>query len=238
MLRTLSKSLLSFVFPISCELCGELLPARNSGGVCGSCLKTISLIPAPHCSKCGRFSSEFTKNCAACRADRFHFDRVYAAVYYDGHAKKLLRALKFERRTLLVEPLLEILERFVRENTTFGVWDNILAVPMHHAERFERGFNQAELLAQGVSKIFGGPFLPGALISERARQTQSKLGKAQRKENVQNRFRAGHGADVSGKKLLLVDDILTTGETASQCAKVMKDAGAVSVDVLVVARGC
>jgi len=237
MFKALSESLLSFVFPVSCELCGELLPVRNSEGVCGTCQKAISLIPAPHCLKCGRFSSEFMKDCAVCRADSFHFDRVHAAVYYDGRAKELLRALKFGRRTLLVKPLLGVLERFARENNLASAWDGVLAVPMHHVQRFERGFNQAELLARGVSKIFGRPFLPGALVSKRAGRTQSKLGKTQRKENVKDLFRTGPGTDVSGKKLLLVDDILTTGETASQCAKVMKDAGAISVDVLVVARG-
>ena len=188
MFKMLSESLLSFVFPVSCELCGELLPVRNSGGVCGTCQKTISLIPAPHCPKCGRFSSEFMKDCAVCRADRFHFDRVYAAVTYDGRAKELLRALKFGRRTLLVKPLLGILEKFIRENNLAGAWDGILAVPMHRTQHFERGFNQAELIARGVSKIFSRPLLRGALVSKRSRQTQSKLGKIQRKENVKGRF--------------------------------------------------
>lgn len=237
MLKALSENLLSLVFPISCEICGELLAFRNVGGLCPNCQKTLHLIPAPHCPKCGRFSSEFTTDCAVCRTERFHFDRVYGAVYYDGHAKDLLRAFKFARKTILVRPLLELLARFIQENNLSGAWDEIVAVPMHPVQRFERGFNQAHLLAQGASKIFGKPFLPETLVAKRPRLSQSRLGKAQRKENVKGRFSVRQKADVLGKKLLLVDDILTTGETASQCAKALKDRGAVSVDVLVVARG-
>ncbi len=237
MLKAFSESLLSFVFPVSCEICGELLPLKNLGGVCETCQKTLSLIPAPHCPKCGRFSSEFTKDCSACRGEMFYFNSVHGAVYYDGRAKELLRAFKFERRTLLAGPLLDLLERSIRENCITGAWDGVVAVPMHPLQRFERGFDQAQLLARGVSKLVGKPFLRGALLSKLPRRTQSLLGKTQRKENVKGRFSPGRNMDLSGKKILLVDDILTTGETASQCAKVLKDSGVVSVDVMVVARG-
>ena len=176
-------------------------------------------------------------DCALCRTERFHFDKAYGAVYYDGRAKELLRAFKFARRSLLEKPLLELLTRFIRENNIAGDWNGIVAVPMHPVQRFERGFNQAQILAEGVSKIFRRPFLAGTLKVNRCRRPQSSLGKAERKENVRNHFSVGPKIKVLGKKLLLVDDILTTGETASQCAKALKDAGAVSVDVLVVARG-
>ena len=237
MLKELSKNLLSFVFPVSCEICGNLLPLSAIGGACVACLDGISLIPAPHCLKCGRFSPGFDKDCAVCRADHFHFDRAYAAVYYDGRVKELLRAFKFARRTLLRETLLEILRKFIQENQIRDAWDGVAAVPMHRKQRLERGFNQAELLARGVSRLISKPFLPGVLISKRPHSAQSMLGKIQRKENTKDRFLSVSKTAVAGKRLLLVDDILTTGETASQCAKVMKDSGAVSVDVLVVARG-
>ena len=238
MLKALSQSLLSFVFPVSCELCGSLLPARDMDGVCGSCQRSIPLIPSPRCPKCGRFSSEFTRDCALCRAETFYFDHAHAAVYYDGRAKELLRALKFSRKKRLTKTLLSLLERSIRENGVTSDADGVVAVPMHRALRFDRGFDQAELFARGVSKMLAKPFLSGALISGRPGKMQSKLGKFERKENVKDRFRLGRRTDLSGKKLLLVDDILTTGETASQCAKILKSSGAASVQVFAVARGC
>ena len=237
MFKVFSENLLSFVFPLSCEICGEMLPAGEAKGVCENCRKSIPRIPAPHCPKCGRFSSEFAQDCQACRKDRFNFRRIYAAVYYDGHAKKLLRTLKFERRKILANTFLEILKEYAMENIPKRPWDEIVPVPMHRKGLFERGFNQADLLAKGVSKIFEKPLFCGVLVSDNRRLPQSKLGKTDRKENVQGVFSLARGADVAGKRILLVDDILTTGQTASQCAKVMKDAGAASVDVLVAARG-
>lgn len=219
MLKVISRSLVSIVFPISCELCGNVVPSGRGAAICEPCENSL-----PFSESVGWAPRE---------NERFHFDHVFSAAVYDGAVKKLLKAFKFKRRRLLRTALLGLLERRIK-----GVparWDLVVAVPMRRAERLERGFNQAEALGRGVSESLERPFEKNALAVIGGRRQQARLGRAERRENARGRFRATGG--VSGKRVLLVDDILTTGQTASECARALKEAGALSVDVLVVARG-
>lgn len=217
MLKAISRSVVSFVFPLSCELCGAVLPSRSEGGVCKVCEGRLSLI-----------GTSFSEN------KNFYFDRVFAACYYEDKIKDLLCAFKFRRNRALLWDLLRLLEHRL-EGQDISRWDALAAVPMPRNKELERGFNQAQLLAQGIAKRLEKPFLKGLLSLTGEPLQQAKLSKAARRENVRHLFRASKKA--AGKNILLVDDILTTGETVSQCARALKDAGAKQVDVLVVARG-
>ena len=217
MLKAISRSVVSFVFPLSCELCGDVLPSRNDGGVCSVCESSLPLIePA--------YSED--KN--------FYFDRVFAACYYGDKVKTLLCSFKFRRNRALRPALLRLLKRRL-EDQNENRWDALAAVPMPLDKKMERGFNQAELLARGVADLLGKPYLKNVLSLTGAPQQQAKLSKVRRRENVRRLFRASR--KVAGRNILLVDDILTTGETASECARALKEAGSKTVDVLVVARG-
>jgi len=218
MLRTISQSLLSFVFPSSCELCGSLLPAAEQTALCERCECSLPLAGLS----------------VQAQNELFHFDRLFAACLYENNVKKLLRAFKFRRRLLLRPNLVRLLGRRL-ETVPDKPWDLVAAVPMPAPLQRERGFNQAELLARGVSGILQRPFLKKALALTGPLKQQSKLGKTERRENVRGHFRAKK--TVRGMNVLLVDDILTTGQTASECARAFKEAGAKTVDVLVVARG-
>ena len=217
MLKAISRSLLSFVFPLSCELCESLLPAAGRTALCRRCEAALPLSGLP----------------AQIQGEHFHFDQLFAASLYENGVKKLLRAFKFHRRLLLRLNLVRLLERRL-ETIPDKPWDVVAAVPMPVPLQRERGFNQAELLARGVSSLIQKPFLKNALGLTGPLKQQSKLGKTERRENVHRRFLAKK--DVFGKSVLLVDDILTTGQTASECARALKEGGARSVDVLVVAR--
>jgi len=217
MLKAISRSVVSFVFPLGCELCGAILPPRIEGGVCKFCQGRIPLTEPP-------FSEDKS----------LHFDRVFAGCYYEDKVKNLLCAFKFRHNGALLWDLLHLLERKL-EGQDASQWDALTAVPMPRRKELERGFNQAQLLAQGTAKHLGKPFLKDALKSTGEPLQQAKLSKTARRENVKHLFRASKTA--AGKNILLVDDILTTGETASQCALALKKAGAKRVDVLVVARG-
>ena len=217
MLKAISRSVLSFVFPISCELCGEVLPSGNDGGVCFSCESSIPLT-APAYSE----------------HKDFHFDRVFAACYYEDKVKTLLCSFKFRRNRALRPTLLRLLKQRLEGQDT-NRWDALAAVPMPMGKKLERGFNQAELLARGVAALLEKPYLKNVLTLTGAPQQQAKLSKARRRENVKRLFRASDR--VAGKNIFLVDDILTTGETTSECARALKESGAKLVDILVVARG-
>ena len=232
MLNAISQSLVSVVFPLCCELCGAALPLRRSSAICDGCEGLLAPIPAPFCDKCGRHAPAGC--CLRCENERFHFDQVFASCAYDPNLKKLLCAFKFRRRLPLRRTLRELLERCLLERCPGFPWDAVAAVPMQTALRLERGFNQAEILASDVARFIEKPFLNNALAVRGPARQQARLGKKERKENVRGLFFARPAV---GKRFLLVDDILTTGQTASECAHALKQAGAASVDVLVVARG-
>ena len=217
MLKAISRSVVSFVFPQSCELCGAVLPSRTAGGACRVCALSIPLA-APG----------YTEN------KNFHFDRVFVACYYEDKVKDLLCAFKFRRNRTLKTDLLRLLEKQLQGQDPTR-WDALAAVPMSRGKERERGFNQADLLARGMAGLLKKTYLKNALSVTGEHKQQAKLSKSARRENVKHRFRALKAA--CGKNILLVDDILTTGETASQCARALKEAGAGTVDVLVVARG-
>jgi competence protein ComFC len=217
MLKAISQSLLSLVFPPSCELCGEGLPMHAPSAVCVPCETRIPLSELP---------------ADALSSERFHFDRVYASSIYDGGVKKLLRAFKFRRRRPLRPVLSRLLRRRLQEVEN-APWDSVVPVPMPLFQKLERGFNQSEWLAEDIAKAFSKPLLKDALIRSGLQRQQAKLGKKEREKNVRRRFRA---MGVAGRHILVVDDILTTGNTASECARALKDAGAKRVDVAVVAR--
>ncbi len=217
MLKAISRSVISFVFPLSCELCGDVLPSQNDGGVCAACESTLPLTgPA------------YSEN------KDFYFDRVFAACYYEDKVKTLLCSFKFRQNRTLLAPLLRLLERRL-EGQDASRWDALAAVPMPPGKKLERGFNQAELLARGAANLLEKPYLKNALTLTGEPLQQAKLSKARRRENVKQLFRASN--KTAGRNILLIDDILTTGETASECARALKEAGAKRVDVLVVARG-
>ncbi len=217
MLKTISRSVISVVFPHSCELCGTVLTRRDEGGICPPCENTLSLIAAP-------FSE----------GEKRPLDRIFAACYYEDKIKDLLRAFKFRRQRMLEATFLRLLEKRL-EGQDKSRWDAVAPVPMPASKEMERGFNQSALLARGLARRLQKNFLKNALAVARQPQQQSKLNKMDRRENVKGLFRASK--QVSEKSILLVDDIFTTGETAAECARTLKEAGAETVDVLVVARG-
>ena len=237
MLKTISRTILSLVFPLHCELCGALAESPENAGVCPTCEKLVRLIEAPHCPGCGRTGLNDQEACGRCRDEKFHFDRAYACVFYESGMKELLHGFKFGRKRFLAAFLSGIMAEFTRRHLKDSSWDLVVPVPMDKKKEFERGFNQSRVLSTALAKKFAWTHGPGILGSTPSGTPQASLKKTERKKNVRGRFFVQDTAGVASKNILLVDDILTTGQTASACAKALKDAGARSVTVLAFARG-
>ncbi len=236
MLKTLSQSLLGLVFPSSCDSCGTLLTPRQVG-VCKSCLSRIKLIQGPHCPTCGRTHLFSPQSCEACRGESFHFDRAYACTPYEGVAKKLLQAYKFHGHKNLQHTFVGLMADFAHLNLDLSKIDGVVSVPMHPNKQRERGFNQAALLGSALARKIHKPFIKSALSCHQDLIPQSSLGKADRKRHVKGVFQVTQNRVVHQKNILLVDDILTTGHTASECAAALKTGGSGMVTALTVARG-
>ncbi|HTP41835.1 MAG TPA: ComF family protein [Nitrospiria bacterium] len=207
---------------------------------CPDCWDTMPRLSPPWCPRCGLpFVSTValrhspTHLCAACREREPPFDWARSAVAYEGVAASAVHVMKYQRRRLLARPLGELLLPLAE---TLGPVDGVVPVPLHAERLREREFNQALALARVVCRETGWP-LRWSLL-ERIRPTRSQVGldAVERRRNVRRAFRVRDDESAQGERLLLIDDVMTTGSTVHECARVLKRAGASSVQVLTVAR--
>ena len=160
------------------------------------------------------------------------FDAAYCFGSYDGLLREWIHLYKYGRIQTLARPLEDLLLRAVPRDEAF---DAIVPVPLHWRRQWQRGFNQADLLARGISRRLGVP-VAHALRRTRSTDVQAGLSNAGRRRNVTHAFRVRRGASVGGQRILLIDDVMTTGSTAAACAQALKRAGAARVVLVTVAR--
>ena len=172
--------------------------------------------------------------CGACRQRKPVFTYARSAGRYDGALREALHAFKFSGKTTLAVPLAELIAEQCAGALPAPV-DLVVAVPLHRARERERGFNQSALLAARLARALDAPFQGRALRRVRATLAQADLTGRERRDNVRGAFAADRDA-VTGRHVLLVDDVLTTGATVSECARVLMAAGAASVGIVTVAR--
>jgi ComF family protein len=160
------------------------------------------------------------------------FDGAYCFGAYEGALRQLIHLFKYRKMRALEGPLGRLLARALPRDRAF---DAVVPVPLHWKRRWRRGFNQSELLARAMARRCGVPVL-NVLSRKRATRSQAGLTNAARRGNVSGAFRARRTPSLDGKRILLVDDVMTTGATAAACAGALKRAGARSVTVLALAR--
>jgi ComF family protein len=223
--------------PPLCPACRGLL--GNDGGLCAACWSKLSFIAPPYCERLGTpfgydpgpgvLSTEAVSHPPA-------FGRARAAVRYDDVASALVHALKYGDRLDLAPAMGRWMARAGRELTEGA--SALVPVPLHWRRLWARRFNQAAALARVISDASGVPVLDDALERIRATRQQVGLAKTERATNVQGAFRVPDAkqASVAGKRLVLVDDVLTSGATVDTCTRALLRAGAAQVDVLVFAR--
>jgi ComF family protein len=228
--------LLNTALPPLCAACRQ--PLGGSGGLCAACWSKVSFIAPPYCERLGiPFAYDPGPGILSMEAiaDPPAYGRARAAVRFDDVARDLVHALKYGDRLDLAATLGGWMARAGRE--VLGEADALVPVPLHWRRLFARRFNQAAVLASVISRASGVP-VSHAVRRVRATPQQVGLSRAERAANVQGAFRvaAGDAAAVHGRRLVLVDDVLTTGATIDACARALLRAGARSVDVLVFAR--
>lgn len=177
-----------------------------------------------------RFPLDESGRCALCRLGASGFDEVYTYGSYEGALRSLIHVFKYDRVAPLARPFGELLARALPRDRSF---DLIVPMPLHWRRRWQRGFNQSALLAREIAKRWNVP-VRRAVRRRRATAPQAGLTNAKRRANMRGAFRAT--ARLDGLRVLLIDDVVTTGATASACARVLKRAGAKSVTVLALAR--
>ena len=230
-------ALSSLLYPATCVVCSREVDRTEY--LCESCRQRAPRIVAPFCAKCSEpFTGAITQtfSCANCEHRTLHFDSAVAAYRSRGLVRKLVHEFKYGHHRYLQYPLAAWLGETLHDPRLGGRRiDLIVPVPLHPARQRERGFNQAALLAELLARKIGLPLRP---VLERIRYTttQTAYDRTERMENLRDAFRLRKNRDVRGLHVLLVDDVLTTGSTLSECARVLKKAGAVSVYAATAAR--
>jgi ComF family protein len=226
----------NLLLPDDCRVCGESLQEFSRVPVCSRCLHEPEPLVAEYiCSACrtpfvNRFPLDENGHCMLCRLGLQGFDAVYSYGSYEGTLRKLVHLFKYSGMRPLAKPFGELLARVLPRDQRFDV---IVPMPLHWFKRWQRGFNQADLLAREIGKKWQVP-VSEMVRRRKATSPQAGLTNAKRRANVRGAFRVRRRLD--GLRVLLVDDVLTTGATASACARALKRAGAAHVSLLALAR--
>lgn len=232
-------SFLDVCYPRCCEGCrGD---ASGSGGhLCWDCLATAMYISDPMCTRCGDPVDglvEHVFECPWCRRTHPAFDAARSALRFRGPIREAIHRFKYNRATHLSVDLGGLLAGCVRAHFGGERFDAIAFVPLYPSKARARSYNQARLLAEDLGRRLNVPVVRKALERVRFTRTQTRLDADERKQNVRGAFKAAMPEWIDGRRWLLVDDVMTTGATVDECARVLKDHGAVSVRVVTVARG-
>jgi ComF family protein len=235
--RELGSRLADVLWPPLCLGCALPLAREREGELCPRCARETDFLGGAKCPRCGRpFPAGQAGDhlCGECLTRAPDFDLARAAAGHDGPVARAVRGFKYNRRLGLGPGLSRLLTEVIRDLDRAG--DLVVPVPLHPRRQRDRGFNQAWLLARRAARHLGLPAEGDWLRRIRFTPPQVGLAVDQRRANMRGAFGLGPRADFAGRRVILVDDVLTTGATVDACARVLKKAGAEAVTVVTVTR--
>jgi ComF family protein len=239
-----SELLLGFknlFLPALCHKCGERILTEENLHFCRTCWATIEIVREPKCPRCGRphpkrpgFEAPESFVCVECAAQKSWVEKTHAAGLHAGVLRDAIHLLKYRRKRLIAAPLSRLILEIVFGEIDASAYDAIVPVPLHQNRLRRRGYNQSDLIARNLCAALGAMHL-AVLWRVKDTPSFSMLGAQERQSQIKNAFRVVPDADVKKMRLLLVDDVVTTGATTNECARALRRAGAQSVDVVAVA---
>lgn len=206
--------------------------------LCPGCLNQITYNSPPFCVQCSRHLSEplSRSRCKECRLRKPHFDFAWSACLYSQPLQGLIHQFKYGQKTYLRHIFGQLIISFLRQyRLDIEQFDWVIPIPLSPTRQRERGYNQAQVLAQDIVKEFNLPLSVDNLVRVRHTKNQAQLCEKERWTNIQHAFKIKQSQTTAKKSLLLIDDLLTTGATASEAALTLKEAGARTVGVLTLA---
>ena len=219
------RAFCSLFFPDECPLCGHGIPADGSPDslFCKECLDSMQFISGQPCPVCGGDINGIFDICPDCLAEpERKWEKGYAVFRYSGKTAEAIRKYKYGKQIALAKPFGKLLAGTISNPEQYA---ELIPIPLHWIRFLQRGYNQSMLLAEEVSRWTG---IPAVQRLKRVRNTkhQAYLDKSDRMKNIRDAFTVRKPEEIRGKRVLLIDDVMTTGSTLSECACVLKDAGA------------
>lgn len=238
-LKSCLESLLGFFYPEVCQVCHEQRATKAQGYVCPECAKRARWIMPPQCAVCGLPAPGGVPDgytCAWCSEERPAFLRARAAVFFADMVQEIVHRYKYRREVWFGAFLGDLLSRAAKPSVSGGGWDFIVPVPLHRNRLRERQFNQAEVLAGYLARATGVPLNARLLKRVEDTRSQTKLSRQEREANVRKAFALCAHTKLGGERIVVVDDVFTTGATTNACAQALQQGGAGDVLVWTLAR--
>ena len=230
------RRVLSLIYPYQCILCNTDLPLSSSDPVCSSCKeKIIFLDKETTCKICGKPLSSGV--CEECEQGKNHFDLLRSVALYEGQWREIIHHYKYKGKFYLSKSLGEHLFQTYTRNEEFQESDFIIPVPEHFLDRIKRGYHQTYLLAKFLGKKTGKRVITEFLCKPKKIPSQTGLPANERKRNVKGAYKVRPNHKLKGSKVLLIDDVFTTGATINECSRVLKRNGVKKIYALTLARG-
>lgn len=227
------NALIDICFPRTCFFCRQNI---QDGILCVSCQKQIKPLPPPFCRYCAKpLKTKAGNTCAACQRKKLHYDNLISCFAYDEPLKTIIHLLKYKDHDYLADFLSKRMAVHLKSiGFTSGGFDWIIPVPSHTVRIRERGYNQSLLLAKKLSTLLKIPLKHDIIFCKCNKPHQTRLRGDTRTENLKDNFAVGE--NMQDKKIVLIDDVFTTGATVNECAKALKDHGAGVISVITLAK--
>ena len=244
MIKRWIEPLITFIYPAACRECRASIGITRVPYICDECWSRIDCLEPPWCERCGipvhAQDAPFSNPpvvCSECLANSPSYGKLRATAFYEPVVRAAIHLLKYEKKRALAKHLIDLMQHHLPGDSSGDDYDLLLPIPLHRARYRKRGFNQSELFAAGVSSVWGVPVRKDVLLRVRNTVALSTLNShAERVQTITGAFKVRFPESVQGKRLLLIDDIYTTGTTIDEAVRVLQPENPSVIDVLVLCR--
>ncbi|MDE0425859.1 MAG: ComF family protein [Candidatus Poribacteria bacterium] len=234
LLRDLCETGIVFLYPAKCRVCEAFLEVTSIPYICADCWHDVQFLEPPWCDICG--TPDVRGLCDECATAPPRYGKLRSIAFYQTTLQDAIHLFKFEKKQVFAEHLIHLINAHIPIDCCIADYDFILPVPIHKKRLRERGFNQATLLAKGIAQTEGVPILTDTLVRHRHTVAQSSLGMEARQHNITGAFEVPNPEVIRDKRILIVDDVFTTGATIREAVNELWKADPAEVDVLTLAR--
>ena len=228
--RDIISGVFDLIYPPFCLVCGQ----AGNEYLCAKCVEKIDIIEPPFCRKCGSPCESYY--CSECKTREYVFESACSAGIFEGALREAIHVFKYKNHIMMADPLAEFMARCFPTTYLAAKVDLVMPIPIHRSRMLERGFNQAVELTQRFCRFVSLPAEYNVLYKHKKTRHQVELSFELRAINLAGAFRVRNAEKIKGKRILLIDDVFTTGATLDEAARTLHDAGAASVSGYMLAR--